>query len=49
MDDSTGILPGLPPVMGKSVLVAFDDGGVMTEDTPATSPAARFAAALVAA
>jgi len=32
MDDSTGILPGLPPVMGKPVHVAFD-GGRMTSDT----------------
>ena len=32
MDDSTGILPGLPPVMGKPVHVSFD-GGRMTSDT----------------
>jgi hypothetical protein len=32
MDDSTGILPDLPPVMGKPVHVAFD-GGRMTSDT----------------
>src|SRR5713101_8364314 len=31
MDDSTGILPGLPSVMGKPVHVAFD-GGRMTSD-----------------
>ena len=31
MDDSTGILPGLPSVMGKLVHVAFD-GGRMTSD-----------------
>jgi hypothetical protein len=31
MDDSTGILPGLPSVMGKPVHVAFD-GGQMTSD-----------------
>src|SRR5512146_784521 len=31
MDDATGILPGLPPVMGKPVHVAFD-GGRMTSD-----------------
>ena len=31
MDDSTGILPGLPPVKGKPVHVAFD-GGRMTSD-----------------
>src|SRR5437879_13553382 len=32
MDDSTGILPGLPSVKGKPVHVAFD-GGQMTSDT----------------
>jgi hypothetical protein len=32
MDDFTGILLGLPPVMGKPVHVAFD-GGRMTSDT----------------
>src|SRR5450759_2600111 len=32
MDDSTGILPGLPPVKGKPVHVAFD-GGHMTSDS----------------
>jgi hypothetical protein len=32
MDDSTGILPGLPSVMGKPVHVAFD-GGRMTSDS----------------
>ena len=31
MDDSTGILPGLPSVMGKPVHVAFD-GGQLTSD-----------------
>src|SRR3979409_2236812 len=31
MDDSTGILPGLPSVKGKPVHVAFD-GGRMTSD-----------------
>jgi len=31
MDDSTGILPGLPSVVGKPVHVAFD-GGQMTSD-----------------
>jgi hypothetical protein len=31
MDEGTGILPGLPPVMGKPVHVAFD-GGRMTSD-----------------
>ena len=31
MDDSTGILPGLPSVAGKPVHVAFD-GGRMTSD-----------------
>ena len=31
MDDSTGILPGLPSVKGKPVHVAFD-GGQMTSD-----------------
>jgi hypothetical protein len=31
MDESTGILPGLPAVMGKPVHVAFD-GGRMTSD-----------------
>src|ERR1700692_3145563 len=31
MDDSTGILPGLPAVKGKPVHVAFD-GGRMTSD-----------------
>src|SRR5580692_11828096 len=31
MDDSTGILPGLPSVMGKPVHIAFD-GGRMTSD-----------------
>ncbi len=31
MDDSTGILPGLPAVMGKPMHVAFD-GGRMTSD-----------------
>src|SRR5512135_2876009 len=31
MDEGTGILPGLPPVMGKPVHVAFD-GGLMTSD-----------------
>ena len=31
MDDSTGVLPGLPSVMGKPVHVAFD-GGQMTSD-----------------
>lgn len=31
MDESTGILPGLPPVAGKPVHVAFD-GGRMTSD-----------------
>src|SRR5438874_8650724 len=31
MDDSTGILPGLPSVEGKPVHVAFD-GGQMTSD-----------------
>jgi hypothetical protein len=32
VDESTGILPGLPPVEGKPVHVAFD-GGRMTSDT----------------
>jgi hypothetical protein len=32
MDNSTGILPGLPSVMGKPVHVAFD-GGRMTSDS----------------
>jgi hypothetical protein len=32
MDDSTGILPGLPSVKGKPVHVAFD-GGQMTSDS----------------
>ena len=31
MDDSTGVLPGLPSVKGKPVPVAFD-GGRMTSD-----------------
>jgi hypothetical protein len=31
VDESTGILPGLPPVVGKPVHVAFD-GGRMTSD-----------------
>ena len=31
MDDSTGILPGLPSVKGKPVHVAFD-GGQMTSE-----------------
>ena len=31
MDEATGILPGLPSVMGKPVHVAFD-GGQMTSD-----------------
>src|SRR5260370_16615566 len=31
MDESTGILPGLPSVMGKPVHVAFD-GGRLTSD-----------------
>ena len=31
MDDSTGILPGLPPVAGKPVHLSFD-GGRMTSD-----------------
>jgi Transposase DDE domain group 1 len=31
MDDSTGVLPGLSPVNGKPVHVAFD-GGQMTSD-----------------
>jgi Transposase DDE domain group 1 len=31
MDENTGILPGLPAVMGEPVLVAFD-GGRMTSD-----------------
>jgi hypothetical protein len=31
IDDSTGVLPGLPSVMGKPVYVAFD-GGRMTSD-----------------
>src|SRR5712691_5036688 len=31
MDDSTGVLPGLPSVMGKPVHVAFD-GDRMTSD-----------------
>src|SRR5256884_2786290 len=31
MDEGTGILPGLPPVAGKPVHVAFD-GGLMTSD-----------------
>ena len=31
MDESTGILPGLPPVAGKPVHVVFD-GGRMTSD-----------------
>jgi hypothetical protein len=29
MDEGTGILPGLPPVVGKPVHLAFD-GGLMT-------------------
>jgi hypothetical protein len=32
LDESTGILPGLPPVAGKPVHVAFD-GGRMTSDS----------------
>src|SRR3954467_4935885 len=32
VDESTGILPGLSPVAGKPVHVAFD-GGQMTSDT----------------
>ena len=32
MDEGTGILPGLPPVAGKPVHLAFD-GGLMTSDT----------------
>ena len=32
MDEGTGILPGLSPVAGKPVHVAFD-GGQMTSDT----------------
>ena len=32
MDEGTGILPGLPPVMGKPVHIAFD-GGQMTSDS----------------
>jgi hypothetical protein len=32
VDESTGILPGLPPVAGKPVHVAFD-GGRMTSDS----------------
>jgi len=40
MDDSTGILPGLPSVMGKPVHVAFD-GGRMTSDA-GISPADRW-------
>ena len=31
MDEGTGILPGLPPVAGKPVHLAFD-GGLMTSD-----------------
>ena len=31
MDEGTGILPGLPPVAGKPVHLAFD-GGQMTSD-----------------
>ena len=31
MDDGTGILPGLPPVMGKLVQIGFD-GGRLTSD-----------------
>ena len=31
VDESKGILPGLPPVAGKPVHVAFD-GGRMTSD-----------------
>ena len=31
MDDGTGILPGLPPLAGKPVHLAFD-GGLMTSD-----------------
>jgi hypothetical protein len=31
MDEGTGILPGLPPVVGKPVHLAFD-GGLMTSD-----------------
>jgi hypothetical protein len=39
MDESTGILPGLPSVMGKPVHVAFD-GGRMTSDAGILLPAA---------
>ena len=31
MDEGTGILPGLPPVVGKRVHLTFD-GGLMTSD-----------------
>ncbi len=31
VDEGTGILPGLPPVAGKPVHLAFD-GGLMTSD-----------------
>ena len=40
VDESTGILPGFPPVAGKPVYVAFD-GGRMTSDTAASVDAVR--------
>ena len=34
VDESTGILPGLPPVAGKPVHVAFDGGRMTSIMTP---------------
>jgi len=34
MDDSTGILPGLPSVMGKPVHVAFDEDALSRYGRP---------------
>jgi hypothetical protein len=44
MDEGTGILPGLPPVAGKPVPLAFD-GGPMTSDAGILLRAANRAAA----